>query len=104
MNGKSKKRSTSPKNDMFLRKLSAEQAAVAQHDSFGAIAFCTLLCRRCYNFKGIEAVTSLSAVPIIVGRVSSIVNYDTTYGKFLPGFANLCAVSTNLIYNRPLPC
>ena len=46
---------------MALRLLSAERDAVAQHNFFGAIAFCTLLCRRCY--KGIWAVTSSFAVP-----------------------------------------
>ena len=46
---------------MILRLLSAERDAVAQHNFFGAIAFCTLLCRRCY--KGIWAVTSSFAVP-----------------------------------------
>ena len=46
---------------MVLRLLSAERDAVAQHNFFGAIAFCTLLCRRCY--KGTWAVTSSFAVP-----------------------------------------
>ena len=41
---------------MVLRLLSAERDAVALHNFFGTIAFCTLLCRRCY--KGIWAVTS----------------------------------------------
>ena len=46
---------------MNLRLLSAERAAVAQHDFFCAIAFYTLLCRRCY--KGKRLVTSSFAVP-----------------------------------------
>ena len=33
----------------------------------------------------------------ILGRVRSIVNYDKTYGIFLRGFANICAVS-NVAY------
>ena len=46
---------------MNLRLLSAERAAVAQHDFFCAIAFYALLCRRCY--KGKRLVTSSFAVP-----------------------------------------
>ena len=46
---------------MVLRLLLAARGAAAQHNFFGAIAFCTLLCRRCY--KGIRAVTSSFAVP-----------------------------------------
>ena len=49
---------------MNLRLLSAERAAVAQHDFFCAIAFYTLLCRRCY--KGKRLVTSSFAVPTLM--------------------------------------
>ena len=38
-----------------------------------------------------------------IGRVRSIVNYDKTYGIFLRGFANICAVSNSVIYDRELP-
>ena len=38
----------------------------------------------------------------IIGRVRSIVNYDKTYGIFLRGFANICAVSNSVIYDRAL--
>ena len=31
-----------------------------------------------------------------LGRVRSIVNYDKTYGIFLRGFANICAVSNTV--------
>ena len=65
--GKSKKRSSSPANSMNLRLLSAEQAAVAQHDFFCAIAFYTLVCRRCY--KGERLVTSSFAVPRVNAHV-----------------------------------
>ena len=37
-----------------------------------------------------------------LGRVRSIVNYDKTYGIFLRGFANLCAVSNSVNYDRAL--
>ena len=37
-----------------------------------------------------------------VGRVRSIVNYDIFYGIFLRGFANFCAVSNSVIYDRAL--
>ena len=37
-----------------------------------------------------------------VGRVRSIVNYDIFYGIFLRGFANICAVSNSVIYDRAL--
>ena len=37
-----------------------------------------------------------------IGRVRSIVNYDKTYGIFLRGFANICAVSNSVIYDRAL--
>ena len=37
-----------------------------------------------------------------IGRVRSIVNYDKTYGVFLRGFANICAVSKSVIYDRAL--
>ena len=46
---------------MILRLLSAERAAVAQHNSTGAVAMYTLLPRWCY--KGKRLVTSSSAVP-----------------------------------------
>ena len=36
------------------------------------------------------------------GRVRSIVNYDKTYGIFLRGFANFCAVSNSVSYDRAL--
>ena len=38
----------------------------------------------------------------ILGRVRSIVNYDKTYGIFLRGFANICAVSNSVIYDTAL--
>ena len=38
----------------------------------------------------------------IIGRVRSIVNYDKIYGIFLRGFANICAVSNSVIYDREL--
>ena len=38
----------------------------------------------------------------LIGRVRSIVNYDKTYGIFLRGFANICAVSNSVIYDRAL--
>ena len=37
-----------------------------------------------------------------IGRVRSIVNYDKTYGIFLRGFANKCAVSNSVIYDTAL--
>ena len=37
-----------------------------------------------------------------IGRVRSIINYDKTYGIFLRGFANICAVSNSVIYDRAL--
>ena len=37
-----------------------------------------------------------------IGRVSSIVNYDKTYGICLRGFADLCAVSNSVNYDRAL--
>ena len=37
-----------------------------------------------------------------LGRVRSIVNYDIFYGIFLRGFANICAVSNSVIYDRAL--
>ena len=46
---------------MILHPLSAERAAVAQHDSSGAVTMYTLLSRRCY--KGKRLVTSSPAVP-----------------------------------------
>ena len=46
---------------MILRLLSAERAAVALHNSTGAVTMYTLLPRRCY--KGKRLVTSSSAVP-----------------------------------------
>ena len=46
---------------MILRQRSAERAAVAQHDSTGAVAMYALLPRRCY--KGKRLGTSSSAVP-----------------------------------------
>ena len=54
---------------MNLRQLSAERAAVAQHDFFCAIAFYTLLCRRCY--KGKRLVTSSFAVPMVTGMTDN---------------------------------
>ena len=39
---------------------------------------------------------------IWIGRVRSIVNYDKTYGTFLWGFANICAVSNSVIYDWAL--
>ena len=39
---------------------------------------------------------------VTIGRVSSVVNYDKTYGIFLRGFANLCAVSNSVNYDRAL--
>ena len=36
----------------------------------------------------------------LLGRVRSIVNYDICYGIFLRGFANICAVSNSVIYDR----
>ena len=37
-----------------------------------------------------------------LGRVRSIVNYDKTYGIFLREFANICAVSNSVIYDKAL--
>ena len=53
-----------PANDMILRPLSAERAAVAHRNSTGAVAMYTLLPRRCY--KGKRLVTSSSAVPNVI--------------------------------------
>ena len=39
---------------------------------------------------------------VLLGRVRSIVKYDKTYGIFLRGFANICAVSNSVIYDREL--
>ena len=54
---------------MILRQRSAERAAVAQHNSTGAVARYTLLPRRCY--KGKRLVTSSSAVPTSTPHLSS---------------------------------
>ena len=43
-----------------------------------------------------------SVVILKIGRVRSIVNYDIFYGIFLRGFANICAVSNSVIYDRAL--
>ena len=83
---------------MNLRLLSAERAAVAQHDFFCAIAFYTLLCRRCY--KGKRLVTSSFAVPIcklaLVGifvgaeREENLIVWDCLLGGGLLSDVALC--------------
>ena len=52
--------------------------------------------------RGRARIISLCYVPTLLGRVRSIVNYDKTYGIFLRGFANKCAVSNSVIYDRAL--
>ena len=73
---------------MVLRLLSAERDAVAQHNFFGAIAFCTLLCRRCY--KGIWAVTLSFAVPTEGMQFRLKTSKTDPYGKGMTIEVGLC--------------
>ena len=60
----------------------------------------TNMCLKSFRWNNrvllLPAIVSLHTL----GRVRSIVNYDIFYGIFLRGFANICAVSNSVIYDR----